>query len=549
MLKETITCFGINRKGKLELDCFGINRKGKLAQRSLNALGICDTETQAPLLLGEHSPATSPIAQPRPHARPGDLIRRGSLNDHFNEELVFPVLPKKRIWWLLLVPRILSAFCIFVLGYDLCTVLLFMTGHSWPKNKRPLHFDCPQLMFQANQTHIGFTWQPWMGSEIAQWMGRHLWDRGLNCQEVPHIKAIWAYMLLMPLSWGVVIWYSKTVWLLFNDGKVAKNLITQIDEVAEQFDGVALEKFKQSWSDKVRQYVTSGQGGFTVIAVGQCKKGILPRGWLSVVVVQVLTWLYTHTWLRSWKWWIAHQLVWFGFAPMLLMVRPALKFYVDLTQCAIDTFIFEIYCTRRKQDFPDAPLSCDDAEVPPLAWSSFVEKHHRLESNISEMWRKLGMTPWIVGFPFLVMAGVTFSAEPDPTQAFVAFGVMSMIGAGVVWEVLRPLANISSMFGSCLAYRSTWRPFQGKMSIVAVVRRFGKDKWIDEQDHLDYQVFLDYLHGFHYSIALPIKFFIWPVAEIPITKEFVAHLLSTTVVKFPALILFLLYTRKLWMTD
>jgi hypothetical protein len=342
----------------------------------------------------------------------------------------------------------------------------------------------------------------------------------VQCSHVPHIKAIWAYLVVLPLLWCVEIHYAR---LLINGG--AQKVIAQIEEVAPQQSG---------WLDQVYDHLNH-----------KCSRMLHT---LMPVGLQVLGLIYGCFRQRTLKWQIGKQLLWFSVTPMtFLIVMPALRFYVALTQFSIGTFILEMFA-RRRQPSPDEEdnhrtPSCDET---PLEWSSFLEKHRRLESSISEMWLKLGMAPWIPGFLFLVIAIDHFASHDDPIQAFVGFGAIAIFGGILLCEVLSSIANISSMFGSLLAYRGAFRPFTGKMSIAAVVRRFGKEDRRTDRDQQDYQAFLEYVHGFHYAIVLPIKFCNKRVMEIPITKVFVTTLFTTTVAKFPVLLCILFFFQKRW---
>jgi hypothetical protein len=265
-------------------------------------------------------------------------------------------------------------------------------------------------------------------------------------------------------------------------------------------------------------------------------------------MVQVFMVIYDRLfYVKTLRWIIAYQLVWLGFVPIYLQIRPALRFFCRLSETMIETFILDIFSHRPKVEcsLPDEnkpPSSDDSGHVK--RWSYFPDKHRELETRISDMWRELGMAPLIPGFPFMVMASLHFFSDDKWDLAIIMFSFLGVLSGYVVYITLYPMANVSSMFGSAVAFRGKWDPFKGRMSIAAVVRRFGQEdphnKVGDPEDLKSYHVFLDYVQGFRFAIMLNIPI----LGRVPVTKSFVATLITDLLVKFPALVGFLLVIRS-----
>jgi len=242
------------------------------------------------------------------------------------------------------------------------------------------------------------------------------------------------------------------------------------------------------------------------------------------------------------------QLIWLGFSPALLQVRPMVQYLVMLSKTRIKAFICVLEERRASRN---ECVETRKTSEPNDSWCSIAAEHRKLELDISNLWKQVSLglvlaTP----LPFATLSFLHLVADnPDQLVLDKKIALLLAVLAGMfLVGNLFPIASISSMFNSSSAFKGVRDGVQLKdtvqktdsVSIAAVVRSYVAE--IPErttQENTEYNIFLDQVESHKIKIFLGIRGFVM----FGIDRFFVFELLLKFVVQMPMFCVLLLGVR------
>jgi len=228
-------------------------------------------------------------------------------------------------------------------------------------------------------------------------------------------------------------------------------------------------------------------------------------------------------------WCVLYQMFWFGFGASLLQVRPVVMFAVKLSQTMVDEFIWEIEAGR---------TYCIERQHRPLSWVQLATQHHRLERELSDLWRDVNLLAFFPGVPFLIFGFLHFLGDTSLFHA-VFLGAYCWMSAGIFHICcLSPIASVSSMFNTSAAFKAP-DPTKHARSIHAVVRRFANEVRTQKEQQ-EYNMMLQYVATHKISVYIGIP----KIVMARVDRSHIESMFYTVTFKLPTFLALLFAVRK-----
>merc|ERR1712135_175300 len=176
-----------------------------------------------------------------------------------------------------------------------------------------------------------------------------------------------------------------------------------------------------------------------------------------------------------------------------------------LSQTMVDEFIWEIEAGR---------TYCIERQHRPLSWVQLATQHHRLERELSDLWRDVNLLAVFLGAYCWMSAGI--------------FHICC----------LSPIASVSSMFNTSAAFKAP-DPTKHARSIHAVVRRFANEVRTQKEQQ-EYNMMLEYVATHKISVYIGIP----KVVMVGVDRSHIESMFYTVTFKLPTFLALLFAVRK-----
>jgi len=316
-------------------------------------------------------------------------------------------------------------------------------------------------------------------------------------------NACWAYLCVLPVFWGIMVASSVRIRALTQRGTIC-NLHKK-----------CFENTNEAWKARLTK---------------DARQSIIRHiGWLCLFQLVVCA-FDKFVFVRSFRWIVAYQVIWLGFAASIVNVMPFIKYCVHLSSSMIDNYITRMMRLR------------DEGAI---SWKQLAEDHRTLECDLCDLWIHLNCLTLVPLAPFFAMAALHFFSDENFMKSCIVASCLIIFGSLVVINRLSSIAGLSSMCNSGVAFKGKERQGQhSKMSIRAVARSYinefqdagslnkPRNAKGEVEDKMEYMVFLEYLDNHDVTVHIGIP----GVCMVGITRDFLAQTIFGIVVKLPLVV-------------
>jgi len=350
----------------------------------------------------------------------------------------------------------------------------------------------------------------WAGA-IVDWLTTGLVDNSCKLGMLGP-NACWVYLSVLPIFWGIMVSASIRIRALTERGRIC------------QLHEECIENFYTDEAWKVRLQHDAKQSMVRHI------------GWLCLFQ-SVMCLVDTFLFVKSFRWIVAYQFVWLGFAACIVNVMPFIRYCVHLSSSMIDNYITRMMRLR------------DEGAI---SWTQLAEDHRTLERQLCDLWIRVNCLTLVPAAPYFAMAALHFLSDKNSTEGCIVASCLIIFGSVVVINRLSSIAGLSSMCNSGVAFKGKERRGQhSKMSIRAVARSY-INEFQDEgspkkprnakselEDKMEYMIFLEYLDNHDITVHIGIP----GICMAGITRDSLARTFFDIVVKLPLVVSWLVANK------
>mmetsp|Transcript_16170 Transcript_16170/g.50860 ORF Transcript_16170/g.50860 Transcript_16170/m.50860 type:complete len:444 (-) Transcript_16170:46-1377(-) len=348
----------------------------------------------------------------------------------------------------------------------------------------------------------------WAGS-FVHWLSRDWRGEQVHCVLVPKKEALLLTMLILIPTWALILISSWVTRRLRRDHGIIRTLLERVYEVL----GDVTPKGEPVQGYYLSQAGRNDQSLAFLHALEREGRRTKYRHIAMAVAFQVFM-CGVDVFLKGYtvRWTLMYQVLWGSFTTTIVQVRPLVKFCVFLSQTLVDVYI-ELMRDRRG------------------SWLELLEWHRELELDLLQLWGKVNLHVFMPSLPFASLSLIHLIADQDESSGLIVASFLLALSGLVLVSILQPIAKVSSMLNSRLAFKSQPREGlrkPGSMSVVAVARSLALER--EERAACEdqrYTTFLEYVQGGQTTLALGIPgYFMLPISSATVASVFFAFILK-----------------------